>query len=355
MYIQIANPIYDVVFKYLMEDNDIAKTIISAIIDEQIESLDFLPQESTTELEQRSLTVYRLDFSAKIITKHGDYKHVVIEIQKAKLPSDILRFRKYLGEQYRDKKNIYYIDDNGKKLKKAMPILSIYFLGHRLEKFHVPVIKILRNCIDLSTGNKLVGKEEFIESLTHDSYIIQIPELSKKIRTDLESLLQIFDQSYITDNSEHILAINEEDYPLKYRKIIRHLHKIVADPEIKKKMDFEDEIIEDLQDLERNIEQKEKVIKEKEKVIKEKDCMLKEKDTVIQEKDTVIQEKDTVIQEKDTVIQEKDTVIQEKDTVIQEKDTVIQEKDTVIQDKESKLKEKDKIIEELKKSLSKLP
>jgi len=31
MYIQIANPIYDVVFKYLMEDNKIAKLIISTI------------------------------------------------------------------------------------------------------------------------------------------------------------------------------------------------------------------------------------------------------------------------------------------------------------------------------------
>ena len=36
----IANPIYDVVFKYLMEDNDIAKLIISTIIGEDIVALD---------------------------------------------------------------------------------------------------------------------------------------------------------------------------------------------------------------------------------------------------------------------------------------------------------------------------
>ena len=34
---QIANPVYDVVFKYLMHDNSIAKKIISLIIDEEIE------------------------------------------------------------------------------------------------------------------------------------------------------------------------------------------------------------------------------------------------------------------------------------------------------------------------------
>jgi hypothetical protein len=32
----IANPIYDVVFKYLMEDNKVAKKLISTIIGEKI-------------------------------------------------------------------------------------------------------------------------------------------------------------------------------------------------------------------------------------------------------------------------------------------------------------------------------
>jgi hypothetical protein len=36
----IANPIYDVVFKYLMEDNKIAKLIISKIINDEIIELN---------------------------------------------------------------------------------------------------------------------------------------------------------------------------------------------------------------------------------------------------------------------------------------------------------------------------
>ena len=40
---QIANPIYDVVFKYLMEDAKVAKLLISSIIGEEIEELDFRP------------------------------------------------------------------------------------------------------------------------------------------------------------------------------------------------------------------------------------------------------------------------------------------------------------------------
>mgnify|MGYP001182393573 FL=1 len=98
--IQIANPIYDVVFKYLMEDAKVAKLLLSAIIGEEVTVLEFLPQESALESKNRSLTVYRLDFSAKIKTDEG-LKNVIIEVQKAKFPSDIIRFRKYLGEQYK--------------------------------------------------------------------------------------------------------------------------------------------------------------------------------------------------------------------------------------------------------------
>ena len=99
----IANPIYDVVFKYLMEDNEIAKLIIGTIIEEEIVELEFLPQETTVYLEtldRRSLTVYRLDFSAKIKLPEGGHKQILIEIQKTKISTDIMRFRQYMAEVY---------------------------------------------------------------------------------------------------------------------------------------------------------------------------------------------------------------------------------------------------------------
>jgi len=50
---QIANPIYDVVFKYLMNDSKIAKIMLSSIIGETIEELDFLPQEFISDIERQ--------------------------------------------------------------------------------------------------------------------------------------------------------------------------------------------------------------------------------------------------------------------------------------------------------------
>jgi regulator of replication initiation timing len=262
---QIANPIYDVVFKYLMEDGKIAKLIISSIIGENIERLSFRPQEIITDIDKNKkntkrksklgpfFTVYRLDFSAKIKTKDG-FKNVIIELQKAKFPTDIMRFRKYLGEQFANKENVQKIKIGNRIRKTGLPIISIYFLGHKLDHTTASAIQVSRQYKDLITDKIIETKETFIESLTLDSYVIQIPYLTHKRRNDLEILLSVFDQSNPADKEHHILNVRENDFPEKYRPIIRKLQKAVQDNEIKKKMELEDGIIDELEDLEREIE-----------------------------------------------------------------------------------------------------
>ena len=277
----IANPIYDVVFKYLMEDNRIAKLLISSIIKQEIESIEILPQENISEIAHTSLTVYRLDLKAKVKTPEG-WKTVLIEIQKAKFAADIMRFRQYLGENYQDKKNAYVEIINDKNVKKAIPLICIYFLGYRLDHIQNAIIKAEPQYIDIATGERILEREEFIESLTHNSYIIQIPQLKEKRRTELEQLLIVFDQSNVTSDS-HILNIKEEDYPENYREIIRRLQRAIAEPEMRRKMNLEDEIIEELQENERYIAFQQKKLEEKDKSLEEKDKLIKEKDKLIDE------------------------------------------------------------------------
>ena len=70
----IANPIYDVVFKYLLSDAKIAKLLIGAIIGEDIEDLEFRPTECRSRIEERNLLVYRLDFAAKIKYRRQNFR-----------------------------------------------------------------------------------------------------------------------------------------------------------------------------------------------------------------------------------------------------------------------------------------
>jgi hypothetical protein len=251
---QIANPIYDVVFKYLMEDSKVAKLLISSIIEMEIEDIDFKPQEFTTDLKSDSgdLTVYRLDFSARVKTPEG-LKHVLIELQKAKYATDIMRFRNYLGGHYKnvDNSRIEVIENHERRV--GIPIISIYFLGHALDHTTASVIGVNRVCRDLVTNELLEKPESFIESLTHDSYIIQIPQLAKNRRNDLEKLLSIFDQSESVDATHHILNIKEEDYPEKYHALIRRLHSVVLSPEIRKNMEIEDTVLLNFEDMQRAV------------------------------------------------------------------------------------------------------
>ncbi|WP_373549192.1 hypothetical protein [Haliscomenobacter sp.] len=258
----IANPIYDVVFKYLMEDAKIAKIMLSSITGENITKLSFLPQEFTTEIDTQSvkkthktgLTVYRLDFSAQIQTPEGQ-KQVIIELQKAKFPTDIIRFRRYLGEQFNDPRNIISKKINKRVRKIGVPIISVYFLGHKLDHTTASAIKVSRQYQDLITNEIIETRESFIESLTLDSYVIQIPYLTQQRRTELEILLSVFDQNNATDVEHHILNVNEAEFPEKYRSIIRKLQQAIQSPEIKKQMQLEDGIIDELQGMDREIEE----------------------------------------------------------------------------------------------------
>ena len=74
----IANPIYDTVFKYLMENLKVAKGIISTIIDEEILTLDLAAQEHTYQSIEPALMIFHLDFIAKIRLKKGGSKNVLI-------------------------------------------------------------------------------------------------------------------------------------------------------------------------------------------------------------------------------------------------------------------------------------
>ncbi|MCI5141257.1 MAG: hypothetical protein D3909_05925, partial [Candidatus Electrothrix sp. ATG1] len=289
---RVANPIYDVVFKFLMGDMRIAKLILSKILDQEIETLEFKPTEFRKKIGL-NLTVFRIDFSAVILQEDGSRKLVLIEIQKAKLPTDIMRFRKYLGGHYQDPNNVYPTDDNAGE--KALPIICIYFLGHPLQHTESPVVKVQRSYIDAATQEELTKKEEFIESLTHDSYIIQIPRLRERRRNDLEILLSIFDQSQQTSDSRHFLNLDENDYPEEFRIVIRRLLKAAVEEDVCETMDLEDDILDELESLERAVLKKEKVIEEQSKILAEKNEALAKKDRDLEEKSKVLSEKDKAL------------------------------------------------------------
>ena len=268
----IANPIYDVVFKFMMEDEKVAKSFLSAIIGEEVVELDFAARERTVRRPSGKkgedgglcLTVCRYDFSAKIALPGGGFKTVLIELQKAKLASDIMRFRRYLGRSYQDADNVCGEGDS----RKARQIYCIFLLGYDICIPGRTVIRVDYTAKDATTNEDLNAANEFIQSLHHRSWIVQIDQLRQRRRSDLEKLLSIFDQANRTEN-RHVLDINEDDFPERYRAVVRRLRMACESEDILIEMEMEDDYLEELQDKERVIDQQAKTIEEQGKMIEE--------------------------------------------------------------------------------------
>ncbi|WP_250629978.1 hypothetical protein [Rhodoflexus caldus] len=266
---QIANPIYDVVFKYLMEDNKVARIFLSALLGKEIVELQFQPQELSTDFGQEEqssriefttgLTFYRLDFAARIRTETGEEQQIIIELQKAKLTNDMIRFRSYLGKQYMNADLFRWIvSRQGRRYKAGIPIYAIFILGESLQEYaEVPVVKLETAVRDYHTGELLGSKGDFVPSLFHEGLIINVPALSHRRRNELETLLSIFDQEQI-DESHHVMTVREEDFPERYRPVIRRLQAAVQSKEMRNKMQIEDDFLRELNDYEFRIETAEK-------------------------------------------------------------------------------------------------
>ncbi|NJL74649.1 MAG: hypothetical protein HC892_06040 [Saprospiraceae bacterium] len=122
----IANPIYDVVFKYLLEDVEIAQELLSTILGEQVLNLEVKPQETATETGG-GINILRFDFKAILVKENGERIKMLIELQKAKQAFDVMRFRRYLGDNYR--KEDVVLNEQGVSEKRPLPIVTILFFG----------------------------------------------------------------------------------------------------------------------------------------------------------------------------------------------------------------------------------
>ena len=193
---RIANPMYDAAFKYLMDDQAAARLLVGAVLDEEVESLDPLPQERTVRASPpgpagEPLTVRRVDFAATVRTVGGERLRVLVEVQKARFTDEVMRFREYLGRHYADRDNY---DEGADGRRRQRPLRAIYILGECLPRTEATVLRVAREYVDEASGERLREREEFVEALSHDCWVVQVPLLASRRRTDLERLLSVFDQ-----------------------------------------------------------------------------------------------------------------------------------------------------------------
>ena len=277
---RIANPMYDAVFKHLLEDPASAKLIVGSILGEDLESLEMVPQESAVQVgssrpaaapEGAGFTVLRVDFAATVRTVAGEHLRVLIEVQKARYSDDVMRFRRYLGTHYADERNaVTYLED-GRKRSRPRRLTTIYFLGEPLPCADATVLKVTRQYVDAVTGERLAVREEFVEALTHDCYVVQVSRLPARRRNDLEKLLSVFDQELRAADSRHALEVDAAAMPDRYAPVLRRLQRAAASPELRHSMLTEDEILGAWERVHRENLEQQKALEEQRKALAERD------------------------------------------------------------------------------------
>ena len=289
MIVHVANPIYDSVFKYLMEDPRIAKIVLSALLKKDVVAVKIRPHEYAN-TSRDTLSMFRIDFAATVREQDGKEHTVLIELQKTWLNTETLRFRQYLGVQYGNKQNMR--EDSPKGY--AYPMVAVYLLGHNVGDITEPILYVNHKPYDYEGREvKLPSPDPFVESLTHDSIIVQLPRLHGRVNNRLEKVLSVFDQGNI-GNDTQVLQIDEGNYEgdddMMY--MIHRLTAAAANADVRQDMNVEDEYFKAIEDRDTAIMEREKQLKEQQQKIVAQDAKLSEQDAKIVAQDAKLSEQD---------------------------------------------------------------
>lgn len=217
MILRVANPIYDSVFKYLVEDLRIAKILISALLKKEVLEVEVRKHEYTNGTRD-NISMFRIDFGAKVRESDGS----------------------------------------------------------------------------------------FVESLVHDSIIVQIPRLHGRVNNRLEKVLSVFDQTHKDKGNRQMLNIDEDNYEddTDMMYILRRLLAAASDAKLRQDMNVEDEYFTAIENRDTAIMNRDKKIAEQDQYIAEQNNQIAEQNNQIAEKDNQLAEKDNLLAEKNNLLAE---------------------------------------------------
>ena len=329
MIINVANPIYDSVFKYLMEDERVAKTVLSALLKREVAEVKMRKHEYTNGSRDK-ISMFRIDFGAKVRQDDGSLKLVLIELQKTWLETETLRFRQYLGTQYADPDNII---KEGDQSGMGIPMISVYLLGHCVGDIEEPVLYVRHKSYDYE--DRLVTKgipDPFVDSLVHDSIIVQIPLLHGHVNNRLIEVLGVFDQTRKDKHNRQVLNIDDNEYADdgEMKHILHRLLAAASDAKLRQDMNVEDEYFSAIESRDTAIMMRDKKIAEQDAILEQKDAQLEQKDAQLERKDAQLEQKDAQLEQKDAQLEQKDAQLEQKDAQLEQKDAQLMEKDSAL-------------------------
>lgn len=120
--------------------------------------------------------------------------------------------------------------------------------------------------------------DPFVDSLVHDSIIVQIPLLHGQINNRLEKVLSVFDQTNKEKDNRQLVELDDTNYAddADMQYILHRLIMASADAQLRQDMNVEDEYFQAIEDRDTAIMSRDKVIKEKDQQISQQNQQISE-------------------------------------------------------------------------------
>jgi len=263
---KILNPLYDWAFKYLLDNNDIAKKFLSAILKQNVTHLETRNIELPL-LKEGNPFYTRFDFKA-IIETNGKTEEVLIELQKYRNTDPVSRFRTYLGESYMKEES--YKDIDGISQKSTLPLIAVYILGYCPREFKVPYVIVRNKIYDGVNETELNMESQMIKQLTHTAYfLITTPPKDYEWQgSRQEAIIRLFRQKLKKEERNTIYELSTEPEDEVAKELAAYLNRGTQEEVIIKQLRAEEEYYEKIGDLEISLNQ---TLQEKEEERKQKE------------------------------------------------------------------------------------
>ena len=325
----IANPIYDTVFKYLLEDERVVKILLSALLKKTVVEVEMRKNEYAN-VQRDKISMFHIDFGAKVREDDGSVHLVLIELQKTWLETETLRFRQYLGAQYANPDNMLKDDQLSSR---GIPMVAVYLLGHRVGDIEEPVLYVKHHSYDYEGNVVTKGlPDPFVESLTHEGIIVQIPRLHGRINNRLEEILSVFDQTLKNKDNRQVMNIDETKYQYDsdMMLIINRLVAAAADAQVRHKMDVEDEFFKAIEDRDTAIMQRDKMLKQQNELLAEQGQQLAEQGQQLAEQGQQLAERNQQLAEQGQQLAEQGQQLAEQGQQLAEQGQQLAAQETII-------------------------
>jgi hypothetical protein len=333
-----------------MEDERIARTILSALLKENITKVEVRPHEYAND-KRDSLSVFRIDFGATVLKADGSEQLILIELQKTWLETETLRFRQYLGVQYQNPKNIVDTSND----RHALPMVAVYLLGHKVGDIEEPVLYVRHHSYDYN--DNLVTKglpNPFVDSLTHDSIIVQIPRLHGQINNRLDKVLSIFDQTHKDMGNGQVINLDDSLYQddADMQHILHRLLMAATDADMRQDMNVEDEYFSVIEKRDTEILMRDRKLAEQNVQITEQKAQLTEQKAQLSEQKAQLSEQKAQLSEQKAQLTEQKAQLSEQKAQLTEQKAQLSEQKAQLTEQKAQLTEQKAQLTEQKAQLS---